>query len=510
VVAREQERHRDSQRQTAESLTLLETLLSSAPIGIGFVDRDFRIRQINKRLGELTDVPREDQLGRTIAEVMPELWAQVEPVCCGVLDTGAAVVDRETVGVARSDPGREHHWLASFYPVSLDEEIIGIGLVVVDVTARREAETLHSAVVENMVEGLVTMDGDDRLTSMNPAAARMLGWSASDLIGKPIHAALHAQRPDGWPCDEDDCELLNLSAGTEAVVVRDDVFTRADGAPLSVAYSVAPLLSGPTATGGVVVFRDASEEQAGRARVTRELEELSWVGRTRDAIEEDRLVLYAQPIVPLVDGPPREELLLRMIEDDGQTVPPGKFLPAAEKYGVIREIDRWVASQGIRLAAGGRRVQLNLSGDSIGSPEMLALIERELHDTGADPTMIVFEITETALMRDTKAAETFTHYLVTLGCSLALDDFGTGFGSFTYLKTLPVEYLKLDVEFVRNLGSSRANQHLVKAVVNLAQGFSKKTIAEGVEDEWTVELLREYGVDFAQGYHLGRPARVLV
>jgi predicted signal transduction protein with EAL and GGDEF domain len=123
-------------------------------------------------------------------------------------------------------------------------------------------------------------------------------------------------------------------------------------------------------------------------------------------------------------------------------------------------------------------VQVNLSGESIGSPELLAVIEHELRETGAEPADIVFEITETAVMRDTKAAETFTHYLVKLGCGLALDDFGTGFGSFTHLKTLPVDYLKIDVEFVRDLGSNRANQHLVKAVVNLAHGFGKQTIAE--------------------------------
>jgi PAS domain S-box-containing protein len=345
---------------------------------------------------------------------------------------------------------------------------------------------------------------------MNPAAARMLGWSAAELTGTRIHDAIHARRADGSPCDGKDCELLNPSAGADAVAVREDVFTRADGSGLPVAYSVAPLVSGPTASGAVVVFRDATEERADRIRVTRDLEELSWVGRTRDAIEEGRMVLYSQPIIPLADGPPSEELLLRMIEHDGHPVLPGKFLPAAEKYGVITEIDHWVASQGIRLAAGGRRVQVNLSGDSIGRPEVLALIERELRNTGADPSNVVFEITETALMQDTGAAETFTHYLVQLGCRLALDDFGTGFGSFTYLKTLPVDYLKLDIEFVRNLGSNRANQHLVKAVVNLAKGFGKQTIAEGVEDEWTVELLREYGVDFAQGYHLGRPAPIAI
>lgn len=499
-----------SERQTAESLTLLETLQSSAPIGIGFVDRDFRFRRMNKMLADVAGLPLDDQLGRTVAEVVPELWAQLEPVYSRVLETGEAVVNRETVGAVRSDPGKDHHWLMSLYPVSLDEEIIGIGLVVVDITDRREAETLHSAVTENMVEGLFATDGEDRLTFVNPAATRMLGWSGAELAGKRVHGAIHGQRADGWRCAEDDCELLNPSAGSETVVVREDVFTRADGSALPVAYSVAPLRSGPTASGAVVVFRDATEEQASRIRVTRDLEELSWVGRTRDAIDEGRLVLYSQPIVPLAEGSPSEELLLRMVEHDGHTVPPGKFLPAAEKYGVITEIDRWVATQGIRLAAGGRRVQVNLSGDSIGSPEVLAMIERELRESAADPSNIVFEITETALMRDTKAAETFTHYLVKLGCALALDDFGTGFGSFTYLKTLPVDYLKLDVEFVRNLGSNVANQHLVKAVVNLARGFGKQTIAEGVEDEWTVELLREYGVDFAQGYHIGRPVPVAI
>jgi EAL domain-containing protein (putative c-di-GMP-specific phosphodiesterase class I) len=258
----------------------------------------------------------------------------------------------------------------------------------------------------------------------------------------------------------------------------------------------------------VVVFRDATEEQAGRTRVKLELDALSWVGRTRDALDQGRLVLYSQPIVPLAAGSPSQELLLRMVDRDGEIILPGRFLPAAEKYGLIAEIDHWVVGQAIRLAAAGRRVEVNLSAESIGSPELLAVIERALRETGADVSNLVFEITETALMRDVKAGEAFTHYLVKLGCGLALDDFGTGFGSFTYLKTLPVDFLKIDVEFVRNLGSNPGNQHLVKAIVNLAKGFGKQTIAEGVEDEDTVGLLREFGVDFAQGYHLGRPAAV--
>ena len=499
---------RASERETAESLTLLETLQSSAPIGIGFVDRDFRIRRMNTRLAAVNGLPLEEQIGRTIEEVVPELWVQLEPLYRRVLETGEAVVNRETFGPAGSDPGTTHYWLSSLYPVRLGDEVIGIGLVVVDITEGKEAQALQSAVVDNMVEGLFVMDGDDRLTFMNPAAAEMLGWSKEDLYGKPVHAAVHSQRPDGLECREDECELLDAGARADTVIVLEDVFTRADGTTLPVAYSITPLLSGSVAPGVVMVFRDATEDRADRTRVTRELDALSWVGRTRDALEEGRLVLYSQPIVPLGDQEPSQELLVRMVDHDGEVIAPGKFLPAAEKYGVIEEIDEWVVAQGIRLAANGRRVQVNLSGESIGSPELLSVIERELRETGAQPFNIVFELTETALMRDAKAAETFTHYLVKLGCSLALDDFGTGFGSFTYLKTLPVDYLKIDVEFVRSLGSSRANQHLVKAVVNLAHGFGKQTIAEGVEDEWTVQLLREYGVDFAQGFHLGRPAPV--
>jgi EAL domain-containing protein (putative c-di-GMP-specific phosphodiesterase class I) len=258
----------------------------------------------------------------------------------------------------------------------------------------------------------------------------------------------------------------------------------------------------------VIVFRDTTEERAEHDRGRRELDALTWVGRTRDALDEQRLVLYGQPIVALDGTPHSEELLLRMIGRDGGVILPGAFLPVAEKYGLIAEIDQWVIGQAIALAATGRRVEANLSADSIGNVELLALIERELRKSGADPGNIVFEITETALMGDVGKGKTFAHGLADLGCGLALDDFGTGFGSFGYLKALPVQFLKIDVDFVRDLASNVANQHLVKAIVGLAQGFGHRTIAEGVEDAETFALLGEYGVDFAQGYHIGRPAPI--
>ena len=133
-------------------------------------------------------------------------------------------------------------------------------------------------------------------------------------------------------------------------------------------------------------------------------------------------------------------------------------------------------------------LEANLSAASVGNLDLLSLIERQLRAAGADPSNLIFEITETALMEDVEAGTAFAHGLAGIGCQLALDDFGTGFGSFTYLKTVPVTYLKIDIDFVRDLGSNPANQHLVRAIVGLADGFGYQTIAEGVEDAETLAL----------------------
>jgi EAL domain-containing protein (putative c-di-GMP-specific phosphodiesterase class I) len=167
-----------------------------------------------------------------------------------------------------------------------------------------------------------------------------------------------------------------------------------------------------------------------------------------------------------------------------------------------------VIRQAVALAATGQRVEANLSAESISNLDLLPLIEQELRDAHADPSKIVFEITETAVMANPAAGEVFALGLSAIGCPLALDDFGTGFGTFTYLKNLPITYLKIDVEFVRDLLTNRANQHLVKAIVGLAKDFGCQTIAEGVEDVETLALLTDYGVDFAQGFYLGRPAPI--
>jgi diguanylate cyclase (GGDEF)-like protein/PAS domain S-box-containing protein len=239
---------------------------------------------------------------------------------------------------------------------------------------------------------------------------------------------------------------------------------------------------------------------------------LTWERRIREAIEQDRFALWYQPILDLQTGQAEHcELLLRMTGEDGEPIAPGLFLPVAERFGLIQTIDRWVVREAIRLLARAqadgrwRAVEVNLSGLAFQDSELISLIQHELAATGADPAGLIMEITETAAIADLDAAREFVVTLRNLGCRFAIDDFGSGFASFAYLKHLPVDYLKIDGSFIRNLATDPVDQHLVRGMVEVARGLGRQTIAEFVGDEETVRLLREYGVDYAQGYHVGRP-----
>jgi PAS domain S-box-containing protein len=503
-----EEELRQAERESAESLIFLETLQTTAPVGFGFVDREFRLVRVNGTFAAINGAPADEHLGRTMADVLPKLWPQAAPLLREVLETGEPVVNGSLVGPTAQAPGDTRSWLASCYPVLVEGGVMGIGIVLVDVTERLQADEFRSVVMSNMVEGVFAVDPEGSLTFMNAAASRMLGWSERELRGRSVHDAIQFQHADGSPYPGHESVLDRARTQNRTVRIADDAFTRKDGSIFPVAYSAAPLLSGADVHGVVAVFRDTSEERSEQDQLKRELDALSWVGRTRDAIDEGRLILYSQPIIPLAGGKPSEELLLRMIGREGEIIRPASFLPAAEKYGLIGEIDRWVVTEAARLAATGRRVQANLSAVSISSADLLPLIESVLREAGADPSDIAFELTETALMHGLKAGEAFANGLTEIGSELALDDFGTGFASFTYLKMLPIDYLKIDTEFVSELVSNPANQHVVKAIVALAKGFGQQTIAEGVEDPDTLALLRDYEVDFAQGHYLGRPAPV--
>ena len=201
---------------------------------------------------------------------------------------------------------------------------------------------------------------------------------------------------------------------------------------------------------------DITERKAREASLKAQLDEIAGLGEIRRAFEDDRFELHAQPIIDLATGETvQRELLIRMRGTDGALIPPGDFLPAAEKHGAIRDIDRWVIAKGADLAATGLDVEINISAASIGDPGLIATIEAELQRTGADPSRLVFEITETALIEETEVAVTLAERLRRLGCRFALDDFGSGYGGFHYLKHLPMDFLKIDREFIRDARTTR-------------------------------------------------------
>ena len=234
--------------------------------------------------------------------------------------------------------------------------------------------------------------------------------------------------------------------------------------------------------------------------------------RLRDAIAHRRFVLHYQPIVSLRDGGiSHYEALLRLIDGpDGELLPPGAFIAAAERTGLIREIDRLVLGEaisllGAELAQRRTPVAVNLSALSVTGDGTLQLIEALLAEHGVEPARLIVEVTETAAITDMERASRFCAGLRELGCGVALDDFGSGFSSFRYLKRLPFDYLKIDGDFVRALTRSRDDQLVVQALVRVARGMGKRTIAEYVGDDETIELLRSYGVDHGQGFGIGRP-----
>jgi diguanylate cyclase (GGDEF)-like protein/PAS domain S-box-containing protein len=238
--------------------------------------------------------------------------------------------------------------------------------------------------------------------------------------------------------------------------------------------------------------------------------------RLRRALAEERFVLHCQPVWNLAEHRiEMYELLIRMRDETGdRLIAPNTFLYAAERFGLITAIDTWVVSQAVRLIAAqareGRRhvLSVNLSGRSIGDPAVDAHIDRELRDSGIDPSCLVFELTETAAIGNIEAAIAFSQRLQSRGCRFALDDFGAGFASFYYLKRLPFDFLKIDGDFVRGLPGHAIDQLVISAIVTIARGMGKQTIAEFVTGQETGDLLKATGVDHVQGYHIGRPAPV--
>lgn len=429
----------------------------------------------------------------------------------------------------------------------------GIVSVSVDVSAKLQAQrALLSTreclrvVAASMEEGLVTLDAFGLVTDVNPAATRMLGWTADELRGTSMHEAISML--SGPPAPGRAGRLLRVPA---------EEFRRRDGTTLAVSYTAAPYDAGDGASGSVVVFRDTSAQQQEQSLLQHARTTARILRKIRDALDEDRFVLQAQAIVDLQTGVAvRYELLPRIAARGGGLISAGQFVPIAREHGLLRRIDRWLLDRAVRVAGHGVAVEVRLSPESVSDPTLLPFVESLLRpgrdeDLEADavttsgeafpaptgtptavpradqpqaadpsaadpdrpapdvaPALLTFGVTEAALRSDEVVARTFVRRVTELGCRTALEDFGSGYAGIAHLRELPWSAVKIDVAFVAELREDGRSHSIVRAIVELARGFGLDTVAEGVEDESTREMLVALHVDLAQGQLLGRPLPV--
>jgi diguanylate cyclase (GGDEF)-like protein len=351
-----------------------------------------------------------------------------------------------------------------------------------------------------------------------------LGHEAGDRLLETVAKTLREEcREEDLPariCADEFALLLNRATPEQARAAAERLIelVRERGKP-AVGASVGITSFGGTAeevtAEGLMIAADialceAKEEGGGRAvdSAAGPNRKLAWGERIREAIDERRLLVYAQPIFDLRRRcVAREELLVRMLDENGDVIPPAAFLPTAERLGMIAEIDRLVLATAIEMAGRSQPIAVNVSGASLSDPHLIEDV-RVAIAAGLNPGWLDFEITETAAITNMADAQAFAHAVTEMGCGLGLDDFGTGFSSFSYLKELPIQHLKIDLEFIRDLCSSPVNQRLVQAMVQFAKAFGQETVAEGVEDSETLALVRAFEIDYAQGFHIGIPERV--
>ena len=261
-------------------------------------------------------------------------------------------------------------------------------------------------------------------------------------------------------------------------------------------------------TGHVAVYSARDEALA------RHTGEIQWLQRLQSALKENRFYLYYQLIVPAhgEDGGPSMEVLVRLQDESGQELLPAEFMRAAERYRLMGLVDRWVVQTTLTALGRGaitlpprRSIAINISGQTLGDAQFLEFVVECLDTTGVTPGQVCFEITETAVIANLDHARRFVGVLHGMGCQFALDNFGSGVGSFSNLKNLPLDYLKIDGSFMRNLARDNVNQAMVTAMIKLARTLNFKVIAEQVEDSAAVETARRMGVDYLQGFAIGRP-----
>jgi diguanylate cyclase (GGDEF)-like protein/PAS domain S-box-containing protein len=557
----ERRRNQDALREAEDRF---RSAFDEAPIGMAMNSLDGRFLRVNKALSEITGYSREQLEATTYRSIThPDDLARNEAGIAEVIE-GRATHYRTEKRYIHSDGHGVPVDLSSTVVRDGDGQPVHVLTQVQDITERKRFEgQLQYLADHDSLTGLFNRRRfEEELTRELASAERYdgrVGVLAIDLddfkyindsLGHSIGDELIVQAAEALRARLRRSDVLARLGGDEFAVIlpRIDEQTARD-----VAESLLDAVGGVDLVGlgargggkvsasvGIAMFDPGSKltaeellveadiamydaKEAGRARAViydatedrqeRMLSRMTWADRIREALVNDAFVLYSQPVMSLRDDPvARCELLLRMLGENGDVIPPGSFLYIAERFDLIQDIDRWVVSRAVEILAeqqaAGRDVVLcvNLSAKSVTDPRLPDHIANELQVHDADGRGLCFEVTETAAVVNIDRARHFARRVADLGCEFALDDFGAGFASFYYLKHLAFDLLKIDGEFVTDLANSLTNQLVVKAVVDIARGLGKRTIAEFVEDAETLELLRGMGVDYAQGFYVAKPS----
>jgi PAS domain S-box-containing protein len=491
----------------AASEKLLSSVFDSAPVGITVVGVDGRWLRVNRECCRMLGYEPQDLIGASLSDFshpdeVPEDRRRLAGMVAGDLDS-------------QTREKRYLHKDGSVVWVYIRAETIrnetGQPLYVVahlqDITERRTAQAqrresdrrLH-AIIDNS-PAIVTVKGKDhRYQLVNREFQEWCGLPDDRIVGR------NAEEMASGPVFAGERVKDQLVLDGHGPVQDEDTMWRDETERVYLTTRF-PLLDDSGEVNAVCCTSTDITERRDQERAKRE--RLQSSAQIHEALAQNRFVLQGQPIINLASRRVEQaELLIRMrrTTDGSDLVPPGEFLPAAERFGFIGVVDQWVIDQAVQHAAAGHRVEVNLSAKTISDVAQIDRIERTVLASGCPPRNLIFEITETAVADHLDSAREFAARLRKLGCAFALDDFGVGHGTFTYLKHLAVDYLKIDLQFVRDMLGDDVNRQVVEAIIGVAHQFEIKTVAEGIEDEATLEALVGMGVDYAQGYWIGRPA----